>query len=483
MNTLKEIILSMSKEELRFFKLYASRTNTKKARKDILLFDEIKKSGKFLESKFQQKYYPQNKNAFYRLKNRLLEDINKSLTLQYLDEEADLSLMKNIVLSRIFKSKGKYKIALDFLKKAEKKAIYLEAHEVLNIVYFEIIKLSHDISTIDVIGYIQKKKENNEARNKIQEIDNILAAVIYRLKRAQNFSGKNAPIISLLEKTIIDFAQNKNTATSSKLRIKIFQAVSRILIQRHDFIALEEYLIHTFSEFTKDNLFTKKTHESKLRLLTFLINALFKNNKSEESLQKTEILYDAMQEYDGFLHDKFLFYYYNSLVINYSRTDNSKAIEILLKAKKEKVIKSSDYNYFFVCSNLALLYFDKKQLKPSIKHLSRIILHKNFYDFALSFQLKIVSAELIIRYEIKDFDYLEQRIQQVEKEFKVILSQKEFKREQLLIHIIKNLMFSNNINQDKNLKSNIDNLLNSTTSRQAQETDIINYNKWLMAKI
>ena len=190
-----------------------------------------------------------------------------------------------------------------------------------------------------------------------------------------------------------------------------------------------------------------------------------------------------MQEYDGFLHDKFLFYYYNSLVINYSRTDNSKAIEILLKAKKEKVIKSSDYNYFFVCSNLALLYFDKKQLKPSIKHLSRIILHKNFYDFALSFQLKIVSAELIIRYEIKDFDYLEQRIQQVEKEFKVILSQKEFKREQLLIHIIKNLMFSNNINQDKNLKSNIDNLLNSTTSRQAQETDIINYNKWLMAKI
>jgi len=218
-------------------------------------------------------------------------------------------------------------------------------------------------------------------------------------------------------------------------------------------------------------------------MLTFLINALFKNNKLEKSLQKTQLLFEAMQEYDGFLHDKFLFYYYNSLGINYSKIDNAKAIEILLKAKEEKVIKNSDYNYFFVCSNLALLYFDKKQFKPSIKYLSRIILHKNFYDFALSFQLKIVSAELIIRYEIEDFDYLEQRIYQVEKEFKVILLQEEFKREQLLIHIIKKLMFTNNINHDKNLKTDIDCLLNSTTSRQAEETDIINYNKWLLAMI
>ena len=113
MSTLQEVILSMSKEELRFFKLYSSRTNSSKTRKDILLFDQIKKTEQFSESKFQEKYYKQNKNAFYRLKNRLLEDINKSLTLQYIDEEADISLMKNIILSRIFKTKGKYSRNLD----------------------------------------------------------------------------------------------------------------------------------------------------------------------------------------------------------------------------------------------------------------------------------------------------------------------------------------------------------------------------------
>lgn len=483
MSTLQEIILSMSKEELRFFKLYSNRTNNNKTRKDILLFDQIKKTEQFSESKFQEKHYNQNKNAFYRLKNRLLEDINKSLALQYLDEEVDISLMKNIILSRIFKTKGKYSIALDYLKKAEKKATQVEAYEILNIIYFEIIKLSYDISNIDVVDYIQKRKENNKARNKIQEIDDILAAVIYRLKKAQNFSGKNAPIVSLLEKTIADFSQEKGIISSPKLRIKIFQAVSRVLIQKHDFVTLEDYLNHTYSEFTRDKLFNKQTHENKLRLMTFLINALFKNGKLEKSLQKTQELFEAMKEYNGFQHDKFLFFYYNSLVINYSKTDNAKAIEILLKAKQEKIIKESDYNYFFVCSNLALLYFDRKEFKTAIKHLSRIILHENFYDFALSFQLKVVTAETIIRYEIKDFDYLEQRINQIKKEFKTILSQNEFERERMLINIVEKLIFTNNINQDKPLKLKIDNLLNSTTTRQAEETDIINYNKWLMSII
>ena len=53
----------------------------------------------------------------------------------------------------------------------------------------------------------------------------------------------------------------------------------------------------------------------------------------------------------------------------------------------------------------------------------------------------------------------------------------------MLINIVEKLIFTNNINQDKPLKLKIDNLLNSTTSRQAEETDIINYNKWLMSII
>ena len=44
MNLMQEVILSLNKEESRFYKLYAGRTNVKDERRDLMLFDFIKKS-------------------------------------------------------------------------------------------------------------------------------------------------------------------------------------------------------------------------------------------------------------------------------------------------------------------------------------------------------------------------------------------------------------------------------------------------------
>ena len=121
MNLLQEVILSLSKEESRFFKLYAGRTNIKDERKDLVLFDFIKKSDSIDEDKIAAKLYGENKNAFYRLKNRLLTDLNKSLLLQHLNYEEDLSILQNLLLSRIFRQKQKNNVAEVYLKKQKKK--------------------------------------------------------------------------------------------------------------------------------------------------------------------------------------------------------------------------------------------------------------------------------------------------------------------------------------------------------------------------
>ena len=115
-------------------------------------------------------------------------------------------------------------------------------------------------------------------------------------------------------------------------------------------------------EFDKERIFNRKNHHIKLQTLTYLINCLFKkikNTKSPLGKQTNQLI--AMNEYGGFLRDKYMFYYYNGLVINHSKLDNKKAIEILLNAKNDKLIQKSDYHYFFICSNLALQYFDNKQ--------------------------------------------------------------------------------------------------------------------------
>ena len=68
MNILFEIINSLNKEESRFYKLYAGRTNGVGDRKDMLLFDFIKQNGEeYDEQIISKELYQNNKNSFYQL--------------------------------------------------------------------------------------------------------------------------------------------------------------------------------------------------------------------------------------------------------------------------------------------------------------------------------------------------------------------------------------------------------------------------------
>ena len=68
MQLLNKVIAVMNKEEVRNFKLWLNSTNASSARKDILLFDYIRKSAdKYDEDSVFKKLYPDDdKNSFYR---------------------------------------------------------------------------------------------------------------------------------------------------------------------------------------------------------------------------------------------------------------------------------------------------------------------------------------------------------------------------------------------------------------------------------
>ena len=484
MNILQKIIATLNKEESRFYKLFASRTNSNRERKDVLLFEYIKRHNEsYDESYISKKLYKDNKNAFYQLKNRLFKDLNKSMLLQHLPKEKDIYRLQTVLLSRVYKRKGDVELSFYYLKKAEGKALEVEAFELLSIIYAEIIKFSYDMVSIDVEEYITKQKENKAKLDQIQEIDQILAAASYRIKTAQNFSGKNDAVLNVLEKAVKEFAKNKNIPKSPKFRFKVYLTISRILLQKHDFAALEDYLLHTYKDFSKDKIFNKTNHEHKLMMLIYLTNCLYKTHKLKKSLEVAEILKKEMNDYGGFLHDKFLFYYYNALVINYSVLDKKEALKILEEARKNSIIKQLPTYTVFIYLNTALVYFDQGKYRMAIKNLSRLLLHNDFVDIGKSFQLKIYIASLIIRFELGDFDTIESRLKYIHRIYKEILSNEDFSRDKQLIEIISKLIYCNNLQQDKKLLEKINILTSKIDDDMADDIDVINYNTWLSSKL
>ena len=480
MNILFEIINSLNKEESRFYKLFAGRTNSGSERKNLLLFDFIKQNGEeYDEQIISEELYKDNKNSFYQLKNRLYKDLNKSMMLQHMGKEKDIFILHFVLLSRIYKRKGKIELSFHYLKKAEKEAENIEAYELLSIIYSEILTLSYDMVSVNVEEYIEKKRNNNEQLSWGQEIDLLLAAVLYKIKTAQNFSKNDESVNEILQKTLDNFSKNKKIPKSPKFRIKVYQVVSRILLQQHDFEALEDYLIHTYKEFTKDKIFTKSNHEQKLTMLAYSTNCLFKTHKYKQSLAYAELLKSSMNEYDGFLKDKYLFYYYNSLVINYSLSDKNKALEVLKEAKNNDVIQNLPTFSVFIYLNTALIYYDQGKISLAVKNLSRLILQDDFVNIGKSFQLKIHIAELIVRFDLNQTDVIDSRVKHIKKTFKDLLKDSNFKRDKQLVEIIDSLVYCNNLSQDKKLVKKITELSILIEDEKADDIDVINYNVWL----
>lgn len=340
MDILNQIIIGLNKEEIRFYKLLAYRIESSaEARKDIKLFDEIRKKGDdFDEESFLKKHYPeasgQTKNAYYRLKNRLLRDISESIALHHFQDDEHVYALNLLALEKFFITKNNFKVAHYFLKKAESLAQHIENYQLLDIIYADFIKLSHELFSVNPETYIHKRTENLQKINSLKQIDDILAAVAYRLKVTQNFSQSDNTVLELLQKTIDDFSHDAELKKSPVLRFKIYQAASQLLLQRREYKALEAYLIKLYKEFVKEKLFSKSNHDTKLQMLTYIVNSLFKNDKIKQSLQYAEQLKSAMEEFNRLHYDKYFFFYYNSLVINYSVIDKEKTIEILNELKK-----------------------------------------------------------------------------------------------------------------------------------------------------
>jgi hypothetical protein len=485
MNILPQVVGMMNKEEIRHFKLFINRTEKSGERKDELLFDAIRKQyPDYDEEKILKKLYAtEEKNALYRLKNRLFEDIGKSLALHYFDSSEYSVILNCLLLSRLFYGKGQTAIAFHYLNKAFRKAEENEYLEWLDIIYGEFIKLSHETLEINPEEYIQKRKDNRSKLNKVQEIDDILAALIYRIKVSQNFAKQNTEILKLLQNTVNDFAKSKDVKNSPVLRLKIYQSVSRILLQQQDFKSLEKYLLKTYEEFSKEKLFNKSNHDTKLQMLTYLINSLFKNKKINESLEYADLLKSAMDEHGGLLHDKYLFYYYNSLVINYSVKDIDKAIEILNEAKDNSSIKKLPVYSVFVYLNLAVLNFEKKNFKEALKSLVKPMIQDAFNHLDEAWHLKLAVFELMIRFELEDFDYLEVKAERIKKEHLALLKKTEYNRQKQMIAALGMMMRSEGIKKDKPLNKFVSQLLGGVMQGSTTDTDIINYGDWLKAKI
>lgn len=480
MQLLPSIIQTLSKEEQRFFKIYISRMNYGEERKDIALFDMIRES---IENFDDQKaaitlYGDKDKNSYYRLKNRLLTELNKSLMLQHIEDD-EFKIQFYYSLYKLFDAKKNQEAAVYYLKQMEKAAIQAENYQWLDIVFSETINFSLKDTDINPIDYIKKRDENSNKLNRLKEMDQVLAAISYQLKISQNYSTKKTDVFLLLEQIIKKYSDDTTLKKDAVFSIKLYRAVSLILMQKEDYLGLKNFIEKAFKEAVKNKIFNKHNHDSKLQLLTFLVNALFKLKEYKNSLSYAEVLHKSMLEFDAMLQSKYQFFYNNALVINYSVIDIDKAITVLIEMKAS--IKKNKENFYdiFTYINLALCYYKKSKFDDAIKQLITMKTLDVFDNADEHLQLKIDIAEQIIRFEMNDFDIIDYRIQQIKRTYKKLLLSKEASRENEVMKVILLMSKTPNFKTNNKVLTIAKSILKLTT----QMEEFIDYDDWLKNKL
>jgi len=470
-NALDTIVQSLSKEEIRFFKLFVKRTDNKN-RKDVDLFDLMRRKNGDYTTKDALKKLKTNPNSYYQVKNRLYHGLNNSMVWQHIWKDQQSKSFSFVLLSRVYKNKGELELSFHYLQKAEKEAIDSELYEVLSIIYSEILQLSHELISIDVDHYIDLKRNNIKILSEIDEMDLLLSKIMYDIKTKQNFSKSDVSLFKLIKTKYNKISKDKKLVNSPIFRMRLFKMYSRLLLQERDYMSLEKFLIESYNEFENSKLFNRSNHNDKLSLLTYLTNCLYKTKKHKKSLKYAEQLLISMKEYDSFLHDKYLFYYYNMLVLNYAKTDKKKALDYLNKASRSEVIKKMPSYSSFIYLNRALIYFYQNNFSSAQKNMSRLIIQEDFLLLDKALQLKILIADLMIRL-VPSQNTIIEKILSINENYKELLEEDYHIREKEMIDIISKKVHNEDIVEDKKK------LLDYMSDSDSEDIDIISYNSWI----
>ena len=485
MDILSQMIEAMDRHSVRNFKIFASRNAPEdNDRKDFKYFDYIRQHNANADEEkiFKKLYAGEDKNAFYRLKNRLINDLSFSIFMHEHDNNEIMTCFYYAAMGYYYTSINRFKVALHFFKKAESKAITIEHYGMLDIVYSQLIKLARESITINPETYIKKRKDNRALLNRLSEVEDVLEALEYRMKVTQNISNPTSHIPKLLEQTLDEYSKDEELKNSPKVQFGIYFIISRTLLQSKDYNSLQEYLVNTYNSFNEKRLFNKTNHQHKLQMLAWIANAAFFNRNHSLSLEYAELLHSEMEQFEKLLYAQFEFFYYNAQVINFSAINPPKAIALLEELQKKKFAEKSDYYGVFIYLNLSILYFMVKDNKKAILSLNKLYGHSGYEALDLAVRLHINMGELMIRHELKEFEFIEYRLKQIYKEFKDELAQENLAKEREFLKFIGRIIDAPAVFDKKSFRTDAKKYAEQYKAEWEKEELLFRYTDWLLEK-
>jgi len=486
---LEKIIENLTSDEVRRFKILSNRFKADEEKKLLVLFDAIR-SGDFKDTELDvitQLYGSTDskaKNSYYRLRNKLLQNLEKSLLFYHFNYKNSIESLSNIQLCMLLRKRGLYREAFYQLKKAEKAASELDQFNILEVIYDEMVKLAMHFE-VDIEKVLERRKENLRNIEKLRASSEVLGSITRQLSRRNFARSKRSPsVIQTLENLKTEFEEHEHIFRSSEGRIRIMNTVIPILIQKGAYKELVDYSGEMLAKFKEEGIFNKENHNTKLRLRVYRINSMLKILDLDAALEELETFHEELHMFEKQNFAEFAFHYYSNRIIALKLKGRlNESAQVLEQAFAQKEILKKDSNEQYLLISLADQHFCQRQYDHAVNILEKLIQRSYFPGIESEIRFYVKIFRLVNLYEAGRYDEVESSYKGMKKNFRSLMKDEDYAKASRFLDILLRLNTAEKEGRKVFLKSALKGFNEEFTPSEIGDNEIILYELYLRSKL
>jgi hypothetical protein len=485
MDKLQELVNTLSEDDRKEFRIFINRQKSKKQRKDLDLFELI--SIQTPPKEIQHKLYnTPNKVAYHTLRKRLLRHLTDFIVLKQIDDDptANSSISGLISLSSYLFKHQSHELGWRFLIKAEQTAIENEQHELLNVIYHVQIEQSGSEFAID-INDIYKKWQENKVIVDENERTNIAYNFIKKEITEVILQGKDKDLNQIIDKLLKKYKIEDTVFERPQILYKVLDLTRKVMLSKKDFYNFEPYIIKMYNELIAKHGFSKKNHFYKIHILYMISHILYRNRKFEQSNNYLKDMHESMIAYNKTYYKKFYPKYIMLLAANYSYLNkNEKSIELIEAITETELKKLPIEDQLNIKMNLVIFLGNQTHYKKSNQIIQTLNHSDNWLTkkMGIEWVLKKTMIEIMIQYEIENFEIALNKIRAFERSFSDLFKHPLYARALVFIQQVKTIITNPETIKDQSF---IDKVISTLVKIPAEQEDLqaMAYYAWLKAKL
>ncbi|MFT7332357.1 MAG: tetratricopeptide (TPR) repeat protein [Sphingobacteriales bacterium] len=442
MDNIKEIVKTLSSDDLKEFRIFCNRQKRIKNRMDLKLFDVLCEEIEYKPSQIIDKLYEsKNPNAYHAVRKRLVRNLTYFIMLKRMDNDntSASSIMGAISLARYLFDHRSHRLAWGFLKKAEDQAINNEQFELLNGIYNLMIEYNSSSGAPDLDVIINRREKNKKLANE-DEKALIAHALISKKLQEHKLNGNSVDFNRLIKKVIKDLELSETVLKRPKVLFNMVSIVRSGSLASKDFKTFEPYIIETYEAIKNRGRFSESTHYYKVQLLYMIAHVLYRNRKFEESIIYLKELEENLNAYKKV----FFLQFYPKYLLLVAAANNylnklPEAVEILSNALSDKSLKIGVKDQHNIILNLAVYHFNGGDFASAVKTIISFPKSDSWIEKRLGKEWLIRKnlIELIIQYELGNHEIALKRINAMNKHFREMFASPIYGRAKIYMDFIK----------------------------------------------